>query len=92
MIHAVPDTTADAWQQAMYAFLAEKERHSGSRRTVEGYRRGLRHLFGQGARSPDQITCHEAVLEYSDTTVGVRGGDHGDCDDHAMGGYYDGAV
>jgi site-specific recombinase XerC len=34
------------WERALYAFLAEKERRSGSRRTVEGYARMLRHFFG----------------------------------------------
>ncbi len=28
---------ADHWDQAIYAFLAEKERHSGSIRTVRAY-------------------------------------------------------
>jgi len=31
----------DQWDQALYAFLAEKERRSGSRRTVESYSRML---------------------------------------------------
>lgn len=30
-----------AWRQTVVAFLAEKERRSGSRRTVEGYARML---------------------------------------------------
>ena len=30
-----------AWTQTVQAFLAEKERRSGSRLTVEGYRRML---------------------------------------------------
>ena len=34
------------WERALYAFLAEKERRSGSRRTVEGYSRMLQHFFG----------------------------------------------
>ena len=29
--------TAEGWQRSLYAFLAEKEQRSGSRRTVEGY-------------------------------------------------------
>jgi len=29
------------WDEALYAFLAEKGRRSGSRRTVEGYARML---------------------------------------------------
>ena len=30
------DDSASGWDQALDAFLAEKERRSGSRRTVEG--------------------------------------------------------
>ena len=42
------------WERTLYAFLAEKERRSGSRRTVEGYSRMLQHFFGTPARpSPD---------------------------------------
>ncbi len=37
----VPGTTAAAGQQATYGLLVEKERCSGSRRTVEGYSRTL---------------------------------------------------
>jgi hypothetical protein len=33
---ALPDDRAAARQRTLYAFLAEKERRSGSRRTVEG--------------------------------------------------------
>ena len=31
------DESLSGWERALYAFLAEKERRSGSRRTVEGY-------------------------------------------------------
>ena len=30
---------ANGWQRVLYAFLVEKEQHSGSRRTVEDYSR-----------------------------------------------------
>src|SRR6185437_9513350 len=50
-----------AWQQALYAFLAEKERRSGSRRTVEGYSRMLQHFFGQTAKSPDVVTSADVM-------------------------------
>ena len=40
------DNTAEGWERSLYAFLAEKERRSGSRRTVEGYSRMLQHFFG----------------------------------------------
>jgi hypothetical protein len=33
---AVSDESSAGWQQTVMAFLAEKERRSGSRRTVEG--------------------------------------------------------
>jgi hypothetical protein len=40
------DNTAEGWDRSLYAFLAEKERRSGSRRTVVGYSRMLQHFFG----------------------------------------------
>jgi hypothetical protein len=36
----------DRWEQAIHAFLAEKERRSGSTRTVQAYSRMLYHFFG----------------------------------------------
>jgi integrase/recombinase XerC len=54
-------TDPSAWQQALYAFLAEKERRSGSRRTVEGYSRMLQHFFGVVAKTPDQVTSPEVL-------------------------------
>ncbi len=42
----------DAWQQAIYAFLAEKERRSGSHRTVVAYSRMLQRFFGTLGKSP----------------------------------------
>jgi hypothetical protein len=41
---------ASGWQQTVMAFLAEKERRSGSRRTVEGYARMLWPFLGGSAR------------------------------------------
>ncbi len=46
--------TAAGWQRALYAFLVEKEQHSGSRRTVEGYSRILQDFFGRLGKQPDQ--------------------------------------
>ncbi len=43
----------------MYAFLAEKERRSGSRRTVQAYDTILRHFFGQAGTTPDEITSQQ---------------------------------
>ena len=42
----------DAWQQAIYAFLVEKERRSGSRRTVDAYSRTFQRFFGRLDKSP----------------------------------------
>jgi site-specific recombinase XerD len=56
--------TADRWQRALYAFLAEKEQRSGSRRTVEGYSRMLQDFFGRIGKQPDQVTSQD-VFVYS---------------------------
>ncbi len=53
-----------AWQQAMYAFLAEKHRRSDSLRTVQSYSRMLQDFFGRAHRSPDQIVSAD-VLSYA---------------------------
>lgn len=52
-------TDPDSWNRALYAFLAEKERHSGSRRTVEGYSRMLRHFFDNSGKPPDRIVSQD---------------------------------
>src|SRR5438105_13553095 len=52
-------TDAESWERALYAFLAEKERRSGSRRTVEGYARMLRHFFITSGCPPDRVTGPE---------------------------------
>ena len=49
----------DQWDQALYAFLAEKERRSGSMRTVQSYSRMLQHFFGLAAKTPERITSPE---------------------------------
>jgi hypothetical protein len=54
-----PELDLAAWERALYAFLAEKERRSGSRRTPEGYSRMLQHFFGTVSRPPDRITGRE---------------------------------
>jgi len=75
-------TDPTAWQQALYAFLAEKERRSGSRRIVEGYSRMLQHFFGQAAKTPDVVTSADVMgwaygkglsgREPSAVTIGAR--------------------
>ncbi len=54
-------TDPSAWQQALHAFLAEKERRSGSRRTVESYSRMLQHFFGQAGKTPDLVTSPDVL-------------------------------
>jgi site-specific recombinase XerD len=50
------DENLPAWEQAFYAFLAEKERRSGSMRTVDAYSRMLQRFFGTLGKTPEQIT------------------------------------
>ena len=50
---------ADHWDQAIYAFLAEKERRSGSMRTVRAYSGMLYRFFGNLGKPPDQVTATE---------------------------------
>jgi hypothetical protein len=58
------------WQQTVVAFLAEKERRSGSRRTVESYARIL-WPFLTRVGSPDQVTpAHILAWSYG---VGASG-------------------
>ncbi len=56
------DGSVDAWQQAIYAFLAEKERRSGSRRTVEAYSRTLQRFFGTLGKPPDEVTSPDVFV------------------------------
>jgi site-specific recombinase XerD len=82
--HYLPATAPDDvpdWQQTVVAFLAEKERRSGSLRTVETYARML-WPFLLRVGSPDRVTpahvlawAHGIGLsgrEPSSTTVGAR--------------------
>ena len=57
-----PFQDAAGWERALYAFLAEKERRSGSRRTVEGYARMLQHFFGTLGKPPDRIISQEVFV------------------------------
>jgi site-specific recombinase XerD len=61
----------DRWEQAIYAFLAEKERRSGSARTVQAYSRMLCHFFGALGKTPDVISSQE-VFAYAHS-IGVSG-------------------
>ncbi len=76
------DHTAEGWERALHAFLAEKERRSGSRRTVEGYSRMLQHFFGSVGKPPDRVTSPEIFAwaygvglsgkQPSSVTIGAR--------------------
>ena len=50
------DESLPAWERAFYAFLAEKERRSGSMRTVDAYSRTLQRFFGTLGKPPDQVS------------------------------------
>ena len=74
--------TNTGWEGSLYAFLAEKQRRSGSNRTPDSYYRTLRHFFGSLQKSPDQVSpqdvfsfAHGVGLsgrEPSPVTVGAR--------------------
>ena len=55
----VQGSDAGRWEQAIYAFLAEKERRSGSMRTVRAYSGMLYRFFGNVGKPPDQVTSPE---------------------------------
>jgi site-specific recombinase XerD len=50
------DHEASQWDQAFYAFLAEKERRSGSLRTVQSYSRMLDHFWSGIGKPPNQVS------------------------------------
>jgi hypothetical protein len=47
------DVSIPAWEKAIYAFLAEKERRSGSMRTVDVYTCTLQRFFGTTGKTPE---------------------------------------
>src|SRR5687767_972687 len=53
------DREQSQWDQAFYAFLAEKERRSGSLRTVQSYSRMLDHFWTGIGKTPEQVTPPE---------------------------------
>ncbi|MDA1129207.1 MAG: tyrosine-type recombinase/integrase [Chloroflexi bacterium] len=57
--HLVQSGDVGDWDQAIYAFLAEKERRSGSMRTVRAYSGMLYRFFGTLGKPPDQVTAPE---------------------------------
>ena len=79
---AFPEENLIGWERALYAFLVEKERRSGSLRTVEGYSRMLVHFFGRIGKAPDQVTAQDVFIwahgkglsgkDPSPVTIGAR--------------------
>src|SRR6185503_5518717 len=65
------DDSASGWERALYAFLAETERRSGSRRTVQSYSRMLQDFFGRVGLPPDRVTSQD-VFTYAHG-VGLSG-------------------
>ncbi len=84
MSHAIAylDESAAGWERSLYAFLAEKERRSGSLRTVQSYSRMLQHFFGRAGKTPDQVTSRDVFAwaygvglsgkQPSSVTIGAR--------------------
>jgi len=76
------DQSASSWDRTLYAFLAEKHRRSGSRRTVDAYSRMLSEFFGRAGKTPDQVTSADAFAwaygqgvsgkEPGSVTIGAR--------------------
>ncbi len=79
---ALPSGKPTDWDGALLAFLAEKERRTGSRRTSVGYSRMLFHFFGQAHKTPDEVTGPDVFAwaygrglsgrEPSAVTIGAR--------------------
>jgi site-specific recombinase XerD len=55
------ESVASSWDRTLYAFLAEKERRSGSLRTVHSYSRTLTNFFGRG-ETPDHVTTQDVFM------------------------------
>jgi site-specific recombinase XerD len=51
--------SVSGWDRTLYAFLAEKHRRSGSKRTVDAYSRMLNEFFGRAAKTPDDVNSSE---------------------------------
>ena len=74
--------SSSTWQGSLYAFLAAKQRRSGSNRTPDSYYRTLRLFFGQLQKAPDQVSPQDVFgfahgiglsgREPSAVTVGAR--------------------
>jgi len=75
-------STAAGWERTLYAFLAEKERRSGSLRTVQSYQRMLHDFFGRAGKTPDRVETQDVFAwaygvglsgrQPSSITIGAR--------------------
>jgi hypothetical protein len=53
------DDSVSQWERLLYAFPAEKERRSGSLRTVQSCSRMLLDCFGRAGKTPDRLSQHD---------------------------------
>ena len=54
------ESSSAEWSRIFYAFLAEKERRSGSLRTVQSYSGMLNDFFSRLGKTPDEVTSQDA--------------------------------
>ena len=79
---AFPEEDLVGWERTLVAFLVEKQRRSGSLRTVQGYSSMLQDSFGRVEKAPDKVTVQEVFAwahgksvsgkEPSPVTIGAR--------------------
>ena len=79
---AFPEQDLVGWERAMCAFLVEKQRRSGSQRTVQGYSSMLQDFFGRVGEAPNKVTVQEVFIwahgkgvsgkDPSPVTIGAR--------------------
>ena len=79
---AVFEDSAAAWERALFTFLSEKQRRSGSQRTLESYYGMLQHFFRKLGKTPDDVTSQDVFAfahgtglsgrEPSGITIGAR--------------------
>jgi integrase/recombinase XerC len=53
------EAVTSGWERGLYAFLAEKQRRSGSMRTVQSYSRMLQDFFRRAGKTPDKVTSQD---------------------------------
>ncbi len=53
------ESSGAGWERTLYAFLAEKQKRSGSDRTVQSYSRMLHDFFGRASKTPDEVSTQD---------------------------------